>query len=110
MSENILTLTDAGFEADVLKAPAGKPVFVDFWAPWCGPCRMLAPRLEQAAETFDGRVVIAKYNCDEASRFAGEYNVRGIPTVIAFKNGQHVGERTGLCDQETLNAFIEAHL
>lgn len=54
--------------------------------------------------------MIAKYNCDEASRFAGEYNVRGIPTVIAFKNGQHVGERTGLCDQETLNAFIEAHL
>ena len=107
MSE-IIHVTDENFE-EVVSQP-NVTVLVDFWAPWCGPCRMLAPRLEQADETFDGRVVIAKYNCDEASRFAGEYNVRGIPTVIAFKNGQHVGERTGLCDQETLNAFIEAHL
>lgn len=107
MSE-IIHVTDENFE-EVVSQP-NVTVLVDFWAPWCGPCRMLAPRLEQAAETFDGRVVIAKYNCDEASRFAGEYNVRGIPTVIAFKKGQHVGERTGLCDQETLNAFIEAHL
>lgn len=107
MSE-IIHVTDENFE-EVVSQP-NVTVLVDFWAPWCGPCRMLAPRLEQAAETFDGRVVIAKYNCDEASRFAGEYNVRGIPTVIAFKNGQYVGERTGLCDQETLNAFIEAHL
>ena len=107
MSE-IIHVTDENFE-EVVSQP-NVTVLVDFWAPWCGPCRMLAPRLEQAAETFDGRVVIAKYNCDEASRFAGEYNVRGIPTVIAFKTGQHVGERTGLCDQETLNAFIEAHL
>ena len=107
MSE-IIHVTDENFE-EVVSQP-NVTVLVDFWAPWCGPCRMLAPRLEQAAETFDGRVVIAKYNCDEASRFAGEYNVRGIPTVIVFKNGQHVGERTGLCDQETLNAFIEAHL
>lgn len=107
MSE-IIHVTDENFE-EVVSQP-NVTVLVDFWAPWCGPCRMLAPRLEQAAETFDGRVVIAKYNCDEASRFAGEYNVRGIPTVIAFKNSQHVGERTGLCDQETLNAFIEAHL
>lgn len=107
MSE-IIHVTDENFE-EVVSQP-NVTVLVDFWAPWCGPCRMLAPRLEQAAETFDGRVVIAKYNCDEASRFAGEYNVRGIPTVIAFKNGQNVGERTGLCDQETLNAFIEAHL
>lgn len=99
MSE-IIHVTDENFE-EVVSQP-NVTVLVDFWAPWCGPCRMLAPRLEQAAETFDGRVVIAKYNCDEASRFAGEYNVRGIPTVI--------GERTGLCDQETLNAFIEAHL
>ena len=96
MSE-IIHVTDENFE-EVVSQP-NVTVLVDFWAPWCGPCRMLAPRLEQAAET-----------CDEASRFAGEYNVRGIPTVIAFKNGQHVGERTGLCDQETLNAFIEAHL
>ena len=107
MSE-IIHVTDENFE-EVVSQP-NVTVLVDFWAPWCGPCRMLAPRLEQAAETFDGRVVIAKYNCDEASRFAGEYNVRGIPTVIAFKNGQLVGEGTGLCDQETRNAFIEAHL
>ena len=107
MSE-IIHVTDENFE-EVVSQP-NVTVLVDFWAPWCGPCRMLAPRLEQAAETFDGRVVIAKYNCDEARRVAGEYNVRGIPTVSAFPNGPHVGVRTGLCDQETLNAFIEAHL
>ena len=70
MSE-IIHVTDENFE-EVVSQP-NVTVLVDFWAPWCGPCRMLAPRLEQAAETFDGRVVIAKYNCDEASRFAGEY-------------------------------------
>ena len=107
MSE-IIHVNDDNFEAAV--SQPGVTVFVDFWAPWCGPCRMLAPRLEEAAQKFDGRAVIAKYNCDEANRFAGEYNVRGIPTIIAFKNGQAVGQRTGMCDQATLDSFIETYL
>ncbi len=107
MSE-IIHVNDDNFENVVSQSNA--TVFVDFWAPWCGPCRMLAPRLEQAAQTFDGRAVIAKYNCDEANRFAGEYNVRGIPTIIAFKNGEAIAQHTGMCDQATLDAFIEANL
>ncbi len=107
MSE-ILHVTDENFEELVAKSE--KTVFLDFWAPWCGPCRMLAPRIEQAAETFDGRAVIAKYNCDESSAVAADCNVRGIPTIIAFKAGKPVAQHTGACDQATLDAFIEENL
>ena len=103
----ILHINDETFDQTV---NSDTTVFVDFWAPWCGPCRMLAPRLEQAAETFDGRAVIAKYNCDEASDKAAQYGVRGIPTVIAFKKGEVIDQRTGACDQATLDAFIEKNL
>lgn len=106
MSE-ILHINDETFDQTV---NSDTTVFVDFWAPWCGPCRMLAPRLEQAAETFDGRAVIAKYNYDEASDKAAQYGVRGIPTVIAFKKGEVIDQRTGACDQATLDAFIEKNL
>ena len=98
MSE-ILHINDETFDQTV---DSDTTVFVDFWAPWCGPCRMLAPRLEQAAETFDGRAVIAKYNGDEASDKAAQYGVRGIPTVFAFKKGEVIDQRTGACDQATL--------
>lgn len=107
MSE-IIHITDSTFPEQV--AASELPVFVDFWAPWCGPCRMLAPKLENAAETFEGRAVIAKYDVDASSDRAAEFGVRGIPTIIAFKNGQVVDQRTGACDQATLNAFIEKNL
>lgn len=106
MSE-ILHITDDDFDKTV---NSDTTVFVDFWATWCGPCRMLAPRLEQAAQTFDGRAVIAKYDCDQSSGKAAEYGVRGIPTIIAFKRGEVIDLRTGACDQATLDAFIEKNL
>ena len=105
---DILHVTDANFKEAVLDNPL--PVVLDFWAPWCGPCRMIAPRLEAAAQTFDGRAVIAKYNVDESNEIAGQFGVRGIPTLMVFKSGELVAQRSGACDQETLNTWIEAAL
>ncbi len=108
MSNNIIEVNDDNFAAEVHQADL--PVFVDFWAPWCGPCRMLAPKLEAAAEKFAGRAQIAKYNCDEASEQAAKLGVRGIPCIIVFKNGEVVDQRTGASDQASLDAFIEKNL
>lgn len=105
---DMIHVTDADFDAVVLKSDV--PVLVDFWAPWCGPCRMLAPRLEQAAETFAGRVKIVKYNCDESSNIAVELGIQSIPTIVMYKNGNVAGRRTGACDQSTLDAFISDNL
>lgn len=104
----IIHVDDQNFEEKVLKSEL--PVVVDFWAPWCGPCRMLAPKLETAAETFAGKAVIAKYNCDEATQVAAELGVRAIPTLFVFKNGEIVDQRSGACDQGTLDAFIQKNL
>ncbi|MDY3115083.1 MAG: thioredoxin [Sutterella sp.] len=107
MSE-LVHVTDANFDEVVLKSNV--PVVVDFWAPWCGPCRMLAPKLDQAAQTFAGKVQIVKYNCDESSAVAVELGIQSIPTMIIYKNGQAVARRTGSCDQATLDAFISSVL
>ena len=97
MSENIRVVNDSNFDAEV-KQVADKPVFVDFWAPWCAPCRMLGPLLEKAADTYAGKVVVAKYNVDESNQVATENGIRGIPTILVYKNGEIIGQ---------LTAFIE---
>ncbi len=85
MAENILTLTDANFDAEVVKSTI--PVLVDFWAPWCGPCRQIAPIVEQLATEYAGRVKIAKYNCDDHQAVAQKFDIRGIPALLVFNAG-----------------------
>ena len=102
---NIVTLTDANFKEEVLQSQT--PVLEDFWAEWCGPCKMLAPILDEIASDYDGRVKVAKVNVDEHSAVAGEYGIRAIPTLLIFKNGQIVEHVVGLKSKRDLKANIE---
>jgi thioredoxin 1 len=107
-SDKILTLTDETFEQQVIKAD--KPVLVDFWAEWCGPCRMLAPTVDALASEFDGRMVVAKLNIDDHPMTPTRFNIRGIPTLLLFKGGRVVEQIVGLVDKGTLKRAIERHL
>jgi len=108
MSENIHVVNDSNFDSEV-KQVADKPVFVDFWAPWCAPCRMLGPLLEEAADTYAGKVVVAKYNVDESNQVATENGIRGIPTILVYKNGEIIDQHTGALGRAQLTAFIEQY-
>ncbi|MHB1459750.1 MAG: thioredoxin [Armatimonadota bacterium] len=91
------------FDQEVLQSDI--PVIVDFWAPWCGPCRMLAPVLEQVAEAVDGKVKVVKLNTDEEQAIAGKYGIQGIPTMILFKNGEAVSRQVGLAPKGTIESW-----
>lgn len=106
MSDNIVQISDASFEQDVLKA-AG-PVLVDFWAEWCGPCKMIAPVLEELADEYAGKLTIAKLNIDSNIETAPKYGVRGIPTLIIFNNGEVAGTKVGALSRTQLAAFIDS--
>ena len=97
-------VSDADFESEVLKADG--PVVVDFWAEWCGPCRMIGPALEEISNELQGKVKIAKVNVDENQSYAGKYGVRSIPMLLAFKNGEMVGERVGATSKTALAQWI----
>ena len=101
-------VTDASFELDVLKSDV--PVLVDFWAPWCGPCKAIAPVLEELAGEFDGKLQIAKLNIDEHDAVAAEYGVRAIPTMILFKDGKVAETLDGMMPKAALRAKLEAHV
>ncbi|MCM8556877.1 thioredoxin TrxA [Sphingomicrobium sediminis] len=101
-------VTDQSFEADVLKSD--KPVLVDFWAEWCGPCRMIAPALEEISEELGEKLTIAKINIDENPETPGRYGVRGIPTMVLFKNGEAVAQKVGAAPRGQIQQWVESAL
>ncbi|MEF9996531.1 MAG: thioredoxin TrxA [Burkholderiaceae bacterium] len=108
MSTDIKYVSDATFENDVLKANG--PVLVDYWAEWCGPCRMIAPILEEVAKEYGGKVTVAKVNVDENQSTPAKYGIRGIPTLMLFKDGAVVGTKVGALSKSQLTAFIDGSL
>ncbi|MBT8270445.1 MAG: thioredoxin [Bacteroidia bacterium] len=98
-----LEITDANFDELVLKSD--KPVMIDFWAAWCGPCRMVGPIIEQISEEYEGKAVVGKVDVDTNQEYAAKYGVRNIPTVLVFKNGEVVGRQVGVAPK---NAYSEA--
>ena len=107
-SELIKHVSDASFEADVLQS--GTPVLVDYWAEWCGPCKMIAPILDEVAGTYQGKLQIAKMNVDENREIPAKFGIRGIPTLMLFKNGQLAATKVGAMSKAQLTAFIDQQL
>jgi thioredoxin 1 len=107
-SELIKHVSDASFATDVLQS--GKPVLVDFWAEWCGPCKMIAPILEDVAKDYDDRLQIAKVNVDDNRDVPAKFGIRGIPTLILFKGGEVAATKVGALSKAQLTAFLDGHL
>ena len=103
-----LQITDANFEETVLKSD--KPVLVDFWAEWCGPCRMLGPIIEELSSDYDGKAIIGKVDVDSNQQFAAQYGVRNIPTVLIFKDGELVNRQVGVSQKNVYSEYIDALL
>jgi len=108
MAGNLLEFSDSTFQADVLDS--AEPVLVDFWAPWCGPCKMLTPTIEELADEFSGRVRVGKMNTDESPQTATNYQISAIPTVILFKGGQVIEKFVGVSPKEKFVETINEHV
>ncbi|MCB1791900.1 MAG: thioredoxin TrxA [Gammaproteobacteria bacterium] len=108
MSEKIVHVTDDSFESEVLQS--AEPVLVDYWAEWCGPCKMIAPVLDEIANEYEGRVKIAKLNIDDNPNTPPRYGIRGIPTLMLFKDGEVEATKVGAVSKSQLTAFIDSNL
>ena len=108
MSENVSTLSDATFDEEI--AGSSEPILVDFWAEWCGPCKMIAPVLDEIAKEYQGKLKICKLNIDENQETPPKYGVRGIPTLMLFKNGNVEATKVGALSKSQLAAFLDANL
>ena len=108
MSEHIVHVTDSSFADDVTKST--EPVLLDFWAEWCGPCKMIAPILDDIAQEYAGKVKVAKINIDENQQTPAQFGVRGIPTLMLFKNGSVEATKVGALSKSQLVAFLDSHL
>ncbi len=108
MAQNVQHVNDNDFETEVIKSSL--PVLVDFWAEWCGPCKMIAPVLEEIAKDYDGRIKVAKVNVDENPLKPSEYGIRGIPTLLLFKNGILASTKVGAMTKSQLATFLDENL
>ena len=108
MSDHIVYTSDDSFEADVLQSDV--PVLLDFWAEWCGPCKMIAPILNDVADAYAGKVKVAKINIDENPATPPKYNIRSIPTLMLFKNGNVEAQQVGAVSKSQLTAFLDSHI
>ena len=107
MSDNIVHVSDNSFDQDVLQAEG--PVLVDFWAEWCGPCKMIGPVIDQLADENDGKAKVGKVNIDEHQQLAVQYNVQSIPTLLVFKGGQVAEQKVGVASKGDLQAMLDSH-
>jgi thioredoxin 1 len=108
MSDQIKHVSDASFDSDVLQS--SQPVLVDYWAAWCGPCKMIAPILEEVSKEYDGRLTVAKLNVDENQDTAAKFGIRGIPTLMLFKDGKVAATKVGALSKSQLTAFLDGQL
>jgi len=107
-SENVVTLSDTSFDSDVLKSPV--PVLVDFWAEWCGPCKMMGPTIDAVAAEYAGKAKVGKLNVDDNPATAGRFQIRGIPTLLLFKDGAVAEQIVGAVGKDKVQSMINRHL